>query len=185
MRLLGRHALSLYLFLLSDGRFVLGNLRSSALAAPSLALSRTEIVCPIVALAAVDLNKGALLHLRTLHDKNLDTASVSLRLRPHGLHYFNAIVAYLMLGVSELPESDLATMAGFLLPRVTIIVGIVTTKVMVTRRARSCSRCQPAARQNTAVLASLGLSSLLDRLHWLCLRFLWWDSAVDVSCGGG
>ena len=52
---------------------------------------------------------------------------MSLRLRPNGLHYFYAIVAYLMLRVSELPESDLATMTSFLLPRAATIVGIVTT----------------------------------------------------------
>mgnify|MGYP001028110963 CR=1 FL=1 len=106
-------ALSLNLFLLSDRCLVLGNLGPAALTAPTLALSRPEVIGPHVSHATLNLNGRCLL---SWQGKNLDLPAVLFGLHADSVYYFNAIVADLVLTVSELPEGNLTPMASLFLP---------------------------------------------------------------------
>jgi hypothetical protein len=107
--LFGSYPLSLCFFLLSDPGLVLGNLLLSTLAAPALALPRPEVICPLMALVALDKDSG---HL--FNDDYLDEASMALRLATHSLHNLHTVVTNALLTICELPKSNLTPIARLL-----------------------------------------------------------------------
>ena len=120
--LLGSHALPFNLLLLTNRSLVLGDLRPSALAAPSLALPRFEVVGPGVPPTAMYLNHSEARHMLLRHQLlalivfivnhgDLNPATMAQSLGPHSLNNLDAIMAYLMPSVRKLPESDLAPIA--------------------------------------------------------------------------
>ena len=116
--LLSRNSLSFCLFLFSDVGLVLGDLITPALSAPSLALTWTEIVDPSVALSALDSDNG----LVAINDAHLGGASMAYRLAADGSDDLDTVVADLMLGIGELPESDAASTARLLCTCTTLLV---------------------------------------------------------------
>ena len=118
LSLLRCYTASLNFLLLSDSGFVLLNLSSATLAAPALALAWTEVISPGMTLRAVDLNNCTSLLTINLEHDNLNSSTVSMRLTPHGINYFYAIMANLVLTVCELPEGDLTSVACFFLSHI-------------------------------------------------------------------
>ncbi len=88
---------------------MLSNLLLLALTAPSLPLAWLEVVGPVVALMALDQDGG---HL--VNDDHIDASIMTFGLAAHSLHNLHTVVADSLGAISELPESDLAAVAGLL-----------------------------------------------------------------------
>ena len=99
--------LTFSLLLLADESFVFGELSSAALLAPALPLSRSEIIDPTVSLVAAHFDDG----LIEVVDDDFDATFVAESLCSDSIDNLDAIVANLVLVVSDLPEGDLAALA--------------------------------------------------------------------------
>ena len=107
--LLSSYPLSFNFFLLSNLCFMLRNFLAAALTTPSLALSRLEIICPLVAFLAFNKDCRCV-----FNDQNVNLATIAICLSTHSLHDLDTVVAYALDTVRKLPESDLTPVAGLL-----------------------------------------------------------------------
>lgn len=108
--LLAGYALALDFFLLPYLSLVLRLDVATALAAPALALLRAELVSPAMSAVALNDDDG-----RVLDSYDLDTSFLPASLATNCVHNLDAVVAEAVLTIHEIPEFDIAAMAGLLL----------------------------------------------------------------------
>ena len=101
------NSLLLFFFLSSDACLFLRDLIAAALAAPLLALSRSEVICPFMALLAVNLDDSLF-----IADIDSEVATVTLSLHADCIDNLHAVVAQLMNFICELPECNMAAKAN-------------------------------------------------------------------------
>ena len=100
-------SLLLFFFLSSDAFLFLSDLFTTALTAPLLTLTRSEVVCPFVTLRAVNLDDSLF-----IPNNNSIVSTVTLSLHSYCVYNLHTVVADLMDLICELPECNLATIAN-------------------------------------------------------------------------
>ena len=100
------YALTFGLFLLTDKCLMFGEFGTAAFAAPTLSLTRSEIISPPMSFCTLHLDDSFI-----SNHNYFNATFMTLGLRSHGINDFDAIVANLMIFISKLPEGYLTTLA--------------------------------------------------------------------------
>ena len=132
--LLSRNPCSFPLFFPSDFPLMLGDLVSSALAAPTLALTRAEVVDPSMTLAALDANNSLI-----LIDNHSNLSLMLLSLALHSIDYLDTVVADAMHLVRELPEFSLTAAACPLALLPMLLLLLLMLRLLLPTLLNSCS----------------------------------------------